>query len=105
MVKNTKNNNGGEQSDFGGGQAVSGIKSSVGTWFPIVWKVVLLYGVWLGLMHTVMTNATGLATRQFAAIGYWFGWLFLGMTVLLGVFLAITGWLDRRRFNIRRSRN
>jgi hypothetical protein len=38
-----------------------------------------------------------------SAIAYWFGWLFLAMTAALGLFVLVTGSLDRRRANGRRN--
>jgi len=80
------------------------VDSVLGDWTPLVWKAVVFYALWIGLAYIAMTTVTGSQTAQFAAIAYWFGWLFLGMTAILGVFIAVSGWIDRMRLSSRQSK-
>ena len=98
MVKHTESDDTSERRAFGVEQAFGGFDRIFGGLPSIVWKAAIFYTVWIGLAHTVMTNTSRLEVVQLSAIAYWFGWLFLAMTVLLGVFVAFTSWLDRRQF-------
>lgn len=71
----------------------------VGDLFSIAWKLALFYAVWISVAYGAMTSASTAAGSQISAIGFWFGWLFLGATIALGVLVTLLGMLDRVRLN------
>ncbi|WP_232701676.1 hypothetical protein [Halobacterium wangiae] len=97
MIKTTEEHDAQEGRELGVEQALVVVDRVLGDATPLVWKAAIFYTLWIGLAYTAMTNAAGTAAVQLSAIAYWFGWLFLAMTIVVGVFVAVTSWLDRRR--------
>lgn len=97
MAKITKNYDGSvaERSTLGDAFAV--VDHYVGDLFGIAWKLGLFYGAWISLAYYAMTTASSPQAVQITAIGYWFGWLFLGATIALGILVTLLGMLDRVR--------
>lgn len=99
MVKTTENHEVAESGAHGHGlgDARAVVDRYVGEWFPIAWKVAVFYGVWISIAYYAMTTTVTPEASQIAAIGYWFGWLFLGGTLAVGIVIAVGGVVDRFR--------
>lgn len=74
----------------------------LGAWIPIAWKFAVFYAAWIGFAMLVRSQASTPEILQLAAILYWFGWLFAVVTVVIGVFVVATEWLDRHRLRSQR---
>jgi|GEM_PF-1560015 len=76
----------------------------VGTWLPLAAKLAVFYAAWLGLAVAVRSLTATPELLQFAAIAYWFGWLFVVATALAGAFVVLTSLLDQYRLTARRAK-
>jgi len=103
MAENNNNHDASEGRASGLDQAFGVLDKVFGRTSAVLWKAAVFYALWIGGAYAAMTNASQEATIQLSAIAYWFGWLFLAMTAALGLFVLVTGSLDRRRANGRRN--
>ncbi|MFB6073254.1 MAG: hypothetical protein ABEJ88_09830 [Halobacterium sp.] len=78
-------------------RAVTLVNNRVQGWYTIALKLAAFYGVWIAGAYAVYSYTSVPALQQIAASFYWLGWLFVGVTVLLGVFLGVMGLLQDAR--------
>ncbi|MFB6268691.1 MAG: hypothetical protein ABEH83_02020 [Halobacterium sp.] len=96
VMNNNKSSAGGRS---GLGNALAALDHYVGDLYSIAWKVGLFFAVWITGSYLWMTNAATGVGVQVTAIAFWFGWLFLGATVALGVVVILMGLVDRVRLS------
>lgn len=63
----------------------------VRSWRPLVSKVLAGLLVWTGLWYTLFVTTGTPQVAQMAAIGYWFGWLFVFVTLVFVAGVLVTG--------------
>lgn len=99
MEKPTENYGVTETDGYGLDDARAVLDRHLGSWVPVAWRVAVFYGVWITLAYVAMTNASSVEGAQIAAIGFWFGWLFLAATIALGVAVTVGGFVDRYKLS------
>lgn len=70
----------------------------VRSWTPLIARVLLGLLVWTGVWYVIHETAGADQVAAIAAIGFWFGWLFVFATFVFLVSVLLTGVLrDVRR--------
>ena len=65
----------------------------VRSWIPLLSRALLALLVWIGVWYAIYETTATTQVQAMAAIGFWFGWLFVFAVFVFLVFVLLTGAL------------
>lgn len=69
----------------------------VRSWIPLLSRVLFGLLVWTGVWYAVYETTATTQVAAMAAIGFWFGWLFVFAVFVFLVFVLVTGVIKDAR--------
>lgn len=91
MAKAATHSTPGETPDSTGSHVVRSFVSRLRSWYTIGWRLAVGFGVWILGAWALHGYTSVPEFAQMAAVAYWFGWLFAGVTALFLLGMLLTG--------------